>query len=223
MDISFLLSFAFHFFSQLFVRPPQKMILAFSISFSWGRFWSWPPVQCYKPPSKISRILSIISLPWINLSLPLYNHKGFDLGHPWMASWFSLLSLFKSEFCNKELMIWATVRSWSSFCSLYRATPSLAAKNITSLILILTIWWCPCVESSLVLLEEDFCSGHCISWQNSFSLCPASFCIPRAHLPLTPGISWLPNFALQSPMMKQTSLSLSFFFGVSSRRSCMSS
>ena len=27
------------------------------------------------------------------------------------------------------------------------------------------------------------------SWQNSFSLCPASFCTPRPNLPVTPGIS----------------------------------
>ena len=44
-------------------------------------------------------------------------------------------------------MIWATVSSWSCFCWLYRASPSLAAKNIINLILVLTIWWCPCVES----------------------------------------------------------------------------
>ena len=24
-------------------------------------------------------------IPWIYLSLPLYNHKGFDLGHTWMV------------------------------------------------------------------------------------------------------------------------------------------
>ena len=41
-----------------------------------------------------------------------------------------------------------------------------------------------------------------ISWQNSVSLCLASFCIPRPNLPITPGISWLPNFVFQSPMMK---------------------
>ena len=51
-------------------------------------------------------------------------------------------------------MIWATVSSWSCFCWLYRASPSLPAKNIISLILVLAIWWCPCAESSLVLLEE---------------------------------------------------------------------
>ena len=51
-------------------------------------------------------------------------------------------------------MIWATVSSQSCFCWLYRASPSLAAKNIINLISVLTIWWCPCVQSSLVLLEE---------------------------------------------------------------------
>ena len=43
------------------------------------------------------------------------------------------------------------------------------------------------------------------SWQNSISLWPASFCTPKANLPVTPGISWLPTFAFQSPMMKRTS------------------
>ena len=54
-------------------------------------------------------------------------------------------------------MIWATVSSQSCFCWLYRTSPSLAAKNIINLISVLTIWWCPCVESSLVLLEEVVC------------------------------------------------------------------
>ena len=26
-------------------------------------------------------------IPWVYLSLPLYNHKGFDLGHAWMIQW----------------------------------------------------------------------------------------------------------------------------------------
>ena len=51
-------------------------------------------------------------------------------------------------------MIWATVSSHSCFCWLYRPSPSFAAKNIINLISVLTIWWCPCVVSSLVLLEE---------------------------------------------------------------------
>ena len=62
-----------------------------------------------------------------------------------------------------------------------------------------TIWWCPCVESSLVLLEE------CVLLANFISLWPASFCTPGSNLPATPGISWLPTFAFQSPIMKRTS------------------
>ena len=44
------------------------------------------------------------------------------------------------------------------------------------------------------------------SWQNSISLCPASFRIPRPNLPITPGVSWLPTFVFQSPIMKRTFL-----------------
>ena len=59
-------------------------------------------------------------------------------------------------------MIWATISSRSCFCWLYRASPSWAAKNIISLISVSTIWWCPCVESSLVFLEEGVCYDQCI-------------------------------------------------------------
>ena len=48
-------------------------------------------------------------------------------------------------------MIWATVSSRSCFCWLYRASPSLPAKNIINLISVLTIWWCPCVVFSCVV------------------------------------------------------------------------
>ena len=58
-------------------------------------------------------------------------------------------------------MIWATVNSRSCFCWVYRASPSLAAKNIISRILVLNNWWRPCVESSLVLLVEGVCYKRC--------------------------------------------------------------
>ena len=74
---------------------------------------------------------------------------------PEWSSGFPYFLQFKSEFGHKELMIWATVSSQSSFCWLYRASPSSAVKNIINLISVLTIWWCPCVESSLVLLEDS--------------------------------------------------------------------
>ena len=41
--------------------------------------------------------------------------------------------------------------------------------------------------------------------------------LPRPNLPVTPGVSWLPTFAFQSPVMKRIS-----FGGISYRRSCRS-
>ena len=78
------------------------------------------------------------------------------------SSGFPYFLQFKSQFGNKEFLIWATVSFQSCLCWLYRASPSMAAKNIINLILVLTIWWCPYVESSLVLLEEGVCYDQCV-------------------------------------------------------------
>ena len=76
----FLLCVSLLFFSQLFVRPPQTTVLPFCISVSWG----WSPIQRHKPLSIVLQVLCLSDLiPWIYFSLPLYNHKGFDLGHAW--------------------------------------------------------------------------------------------------------------------------------------------
>ena len=83
-------------------------------------------------------------------------------------------------------MIWTTVHSQSCFCWLYRASSSLAAKNIINLISVLTVWWCPCVESSLVLLEDSVCYDQCVLLTNCVSFGLASFCTPRSNLPITP-------------------------------------
>ena len=83
---------------------------------------------------------------------------------PTMPEWPSHFPYFlqcKSEFVNKEFMIEASVLSQSCFCWLYRASSPLAA-NIINLILVLTIWWCPCVGSSLVLLREGVCHDQCV-------------------------------------------------------------
>ena len=85
-------------------------------------------------------------------------------------------------------MIWATVSSWSYFCWLYRASPSLAANNIISLISVLTIWWCQCAESSLVLLEEGVCYDQCVL----FIMCISSVqLLSRVWLFATPWITAL--------------------------------
>ena len=101
-------------------------------------------------------------------------------------------------------MIWAIVSSKSCFCWLYRMPPSSASKNIINQISVLTIWWCPCVESSPGLLGKCVAMTSMFFGQNSVSLCPVSFCTPRPNLPVTPSISRLPTFVFQSPMMKRT-------------------
>ena len=113
------------------------------------------PVSCTSWTSVHSSSGALSGLiTWVCLSLPLYNHKGFDLGLSEWSSGFPYFLKFNCQFANKEFMIQGTVSSQSCFGWLYRASPSLAAKNTSSLISVLTIWWYPCIESSLVLLEE---------------------------------------------------------------------
>ena len=164
MGISFLFSFAFTVSSFLNdCKASSDNHFGFYISFSWGWSWWLSSVKCHEPLSIVLQALCTSDLiPWIYFSLPLYNHKEFDLGHTWMFSGFPYFLQFKSEFGNKEFMIWATVSSQSCFCWLCRDSPSLAAKNRINLILVLTIWWCPCIELSLVLLEAGVCYDQCI-------------------------------------------------------------
>ena len=108
----------------------------------------------------------------------------------------------KSEFCNKEFMIWATVSSRSCFCWLYKASPSLTTKNIINLILALMIfvlmiliWWCPWVVISCAV------GRGCLLWPmcslgKTVSLCPVFFfCTLSPNMPVTSCISWLPTSA----------------------------
>ena len=48
-----------------------------------------------------------------------------------------------------------------------------------------------------------FAMTGAFSWQNCIRLFPALFRTPRPNLPVTPGGSWLPTFAFQSPVMKR--------------------
>ena len=62
--------------SQLFVRPPQTATLPFRIAFSWGWFWSLPPLQCFKPQSIVLQAQSgkqsaLLSLPFLSRNAPL--------------------------------------------------------------------------------------------------------------------------------------------------------
>ena len=60
-------------------KASRTAILPFCISFSWGWPWSLPPAQCQEPLSIVLQAFCLSDLiPWICLSLPLYNHKGFE-------------------------------------------------------------------------------------------------------------------------------------------------
>ena len=74
-----------------------------------------------------------------------------------------------------------------------------------------------CRVVSCVIGKGCFLWPEC-SLGKTVSHCSASFCTPRPNLPVIPGVSWLPTFAFQSPIVKRTS-----FLDVSSRRSCRSS
>ena len=50
------------FFSQLFVRPPQKAIFLFCIYFSWGWCCVLSPVQCHKSQSIVHQALCLSDL-----------------------------------------------------------------------------------------------------------------------------------------------------------------
>ena len=63
-------------------------------------------------------------------------------------------------------------------------------------------WWagvCGVTQSQTRLKRlSSRSSSNAFSWQNSVSLCPASFCTPRPNLPVIPDISWLPTIAFHS-------------------------
>ena len=156
MDIfPFLLCFWLLFFSQLFVRTPRQRFYFFAFLFHGDGL--------------ISCLLYNVTMSIVHQALyQISSLKSTSHFHcivirdliwviPQWSSSFPHFLQFKSEFGNKEFMTWATVSPWSCFCWLYRASPSLAAKNIINLISVSIIWWCPCVESSLVLLEKCVC------------------------------------------------------------------
>ena len=81
----FLLCLSLLFFSAI-CKAPQTSVFHFCTSFSWGWCWSLPPVQCHEPLSIILQVLCLSDvIPWIYLSLPPHNRKGFHSDHTWMV------------------------------------------------------------------------------------------------------------------------------------------
>ena len=95
-------------------------------------------------------------------------------------------------------MIWATVSSQSCFCWLYRTSPSLTAENIINLISVLTISWCPCVESSLVLLEAGVCYDQCVLLAKIYQPLPCFILYSKAKFACYSRYFLTPYFCIQS-------------------------
>ena len=138
---------------------------------------------------------------------------------PEWPSGFPYFLQFKSEFGNKEFMIWATVSSWSCFCWLFRASPSLAAKNTNRYDLSidhLVMFMCrvvSCVVGRGFLLWPGCSLGKTLL---AFAL---------FHFVLQGQICLLLQVSLDFPLWHSSPLWLKgyIFFGVTSRRSCRSS
>ena len=194
-------------------------------------------MDCSLPGSSLHGILQARVLEWVAISFSrgssrprdwtlvscipgrLLNlwatREGFDLGHTW-SSGFPYFLQFNSKFGNKEFMIWATVSSQPCFCWLYRAFPSLAAKNIIHLISVLTIWWWPCVVFSCVVGTE------CLLWPVD-SLGRTLLAFFLLHSVLQGQICLLLQ-ALDFLLWHSSALCWKdIFHGVSSKRACRSS
>ena len=115
-------------------------------------------------------------------------------------------------------MIWATVSSQSFFAGC-RVSPSLAAKNITNLILVLTIWWCPCIVFSCVLGSGCLLLSVCSLGRTLLAFALLHFVLEdQTCLFLQVSLEF---FLLYSSPYDEKDIF--FFFGVSSRMSYRSS
>ena len=137
------------------------------------------PMNCSLPGSSLHGIFQARILEWVAISFSRRSSRPRDWTQvscivsrcftvwatrevtPEWPSGFHYFFQVNPEFCNKELMIQAIVSSSSCFCWLCRASPSLAAKNIVSLILILTIWWCPSESHLLSSWKRVFAMTAC--------------------------------------------------------------
>ena len=109
------------------------------------------------------------------------------------------------EFCQENALVIANTLFQQHKRRLYTwTTPDGQHQNQIDYILC-SQRWRGSIQSAKTRPGADCGSDHEFSWQNTIILCPASFCIPRPNFPVTQGVSWLPTFAFQSPIMKRTS------------------
>ena len=87
--VSFPFSFAFYFssfFSSLSESLLRQLLCLLAFLFLWDGFGYHLLHTMLRPWSIVLQALCLPDLiPWVSSSPPLYNQKGFDLGHTWMA------------------------------------------------------------------------------------------------------------------------------------------
>ena len=141
-------------------------------------------------------------IPWVYLSLPQYSHKGYDY-HSYMNDLVVFPTFLNLSLNYTKRSSWSEPQSAPGFvladfsffcCKEYNQSDFSIDHLVVSMCRVIS----SVVERGCLLWP-----GHSLS--KTVSLCPASFYTPRPNLPVTPGISWLPTFAFQSPMMKRTS------------------
>ena len=152
----FLPCFLLLFLLQIFVKPPQITTLTSSFfSSPFGMFLFTASCKILQTSlHSFSDILFTRSNP-----LNLFVSSTENLCGIWCKSYLAGLMIFCTFFC---LSLNFAMRPWWSepqsapglvFCWLYTAYPSSVTKNIINLISVLSIWWCPCVKSSHVVVK----------------------------------------------------------------------
>ena len=146
-------------------------------------------------------------LPW-RIPWTVWNNTGLQrVRHNW-ATFPSILRSSWSEPQSAPSLVFAD----------YRASPSSATKNITKMISVLTTWWCPCGESSPVLLEDGICYEQCILLAKLCYSLPCFILYSKVKLASYSRYCLTSYFCIPVPYDEK-----GMFFGVSSKMSCKSS
>ena len=93
-------------------------------------------------------------LPHCRQILYQLSHKGSPRILEWVAYPFSRVSSQPRDRTRVSCIAGRLFTNW--------AMREARTKSVISLISLLAVWWCPCVESSLVLLEKGVWYDQCV-------------------------------------------------------------